>query len=128
MKSFPFNGSIGPIIVEASLSGPLGQADLRLVLDTGATISLIRSTLLLAVGHDPDASADRVTTAMGNGVLLVPRIVVNRLACLGRNRLAFPVLSHALPPVAGVDGLLGLDFFRETVLTLDFPAGRIQLR
>jgi hypothetical protein len=27
--SFPFDAQNGPIIVEASLSGPLGQADLR---------------------------------------------------------------------------------------------------
>ena len=32
--SFPFNVHHGPIIVEASISGPLGQADLRLILDT----------------------------------------------------------------------------------------------
>lgn len=64
--SFPFNASRGPIVVEASLSGPLGQGDLRLILDTGATTSLIRSTMLVAIGYDPDASTDRVTVAMGN--------------------------------------------------------------
>jgi hypothetical protein len=56
--SFPFNASRGPIIVEATLSGPLGHADLRLILDTGATTSLVRSTILVAVGYDPDASPD----------------------------------------------------------------------
>ena len=56
--SFPFNALHGPVIVEASLSGPQGQADLRLILDTGATTSLIRSTLLVALGYDPDASPD----------------------------------------------------------------------
>ena len=35
--SFSFNSSQGPIVVEASLSGPMGQADVRLILDTGAT-------------------------------------------------------------------------------------------
>ena len=48
--SAPFKSSSGPIIVDASLSGPAGQADVRLILDTGATISLIRSTILVAVG------------------------------------------------------------------------------
>ena len=43
--SFPFTAQHGPIILEASVSGPLGQADLRVILDTGATMSLIRSTL-----------------------------------------------------------------------------------
>jgi hypothetical protein len=45
----------------------------------------------------------------------------------GYNLLHFSVLSHALPPVAGVDGLLGLDFFRGQILTLDFRGGHITL-
>jgi len=125
--SFDFNPSQGPIIVEASLSGPMGRADLRLILDTGATTSLIRSTILVAVGYDPDTSPDRITVAMGNGVELVPRITLNRFSALGRHRLAFPVLAHSLPPAAGIDGLLGLDFLRRSVLTLDLLAGRITL-
>ena len=123
--SFSFDASRGPI--EASLSGPASQADLRLILDTGATSSLIRSTILVAAGYDPDTATDRVTVAMGNGVELVPRIVLNRLSTLGRHRLAFPVLAHSLPPAAGIDGLLGLDFLRGSVLTLDFPAATITL-
>ena len=37
--SFPFNSLAGPVTIDASLSGPLGQADVRLILDTGATTS-----------------------------------------------------------------------------------------
>ena len=125
--NFGFNSRQGPIVVEASLSGPMGQADLRLILDTGATTTLIRPTILMAVGYEPDASADRITVAMGNGVELVPRMTLNRFSALGRHRLAFPVLSHSLPPVAGIDGLLGLDFLRGSVLTVDFLAEQIIL-
>src|SRR5687768_4184970 len=108
--SFSFDPSQGPIIVEASLSGPTGQADLRLVLDTGATSSLIRSTILEAVGYDPQVVPERVTVAMGSGIELLPRVVLNRMSALGRHRIAFPVLSHSLPSAIGIDGLLGLDF------------------
>lgn len=125
--SFAFNPSAGPIIIEASLSGPVGHADLRLILDTGATTSLIRSTILVAVGYDPDACPDRVSVAMGNGIEFVPRVTLNRLSALGRHRLAFPVLAHSLPPAAGIDGLLGLDFLRRSQLTLDFVGGQISL-
>lgn len=125
--SFPFNPSHGPVVVEASLSGPNGQADVRLILDTGATTSLVRPPILVAVGYDPDAAPDRATVAMGGGVALVPRVTLNRLSALGRHRLAFPVITHPLPPAAGVDGLLGLDFLRGSVLTLDFLTGQISL-
>jgi hypothetical protein len=125
--SFAFNSLQGPIVVEASLSGPMGQADLRLILDTGATTSLVRSPILVAVGYDPDSSPDRMTVAMGNGVELVPRIILNRLSALGRHRLALPVLARSLPPTVGIDGLLGLDFLRGSVLTVDFLIGQITL-
>ena len=123
--SFLFNSSTGPIAIDASLSGPLGQADLRLILDTGATTSLIRSPILIAVGYDPDASPDRVQVAMGGGIQLISRVVLNRLSALGQHRLGFPVLSPSILPAAGIDGLLGLDFLRGTILTIDFRAGRI---
>lgn len=122
-----FNPSHGPILIEAGLSGPAGQADIRLVLDTGATTSLVRPAILQAVGYEPDASRDRIQVAMGNGVESVPRVTLNRLSALGRHRLSLPVLDHPLPPEAGADGLLGLDFFRQSVLTIDFPAGRVSI-
>jgi hypothetical protein len=125
--TFSFNAHHGPIIVEASLSGPLGQADLRVILDTGATTSLIRSTLLVAVGYSPDATTDRVQVTMGNGIETVPRLVLNRFSALGLHRLGLPVLSYGLPATAGIDGLLGLDFLRASVLTIDFQNGQIAL-
>ena len=126
--SFAFNSLAGPIAIDASLSGPLGQADVRLILDTGATTSLIRSTILVAVGYDPDASNDRIQVAIGGGMHLVPRVLLNRLSALGQHRIGLPVLSHSILPAAGIDGLLGLDFFRGTILTVDFQAAQISLR
>ena len=90
--NYPFTASHGPIIVEGSLSGPMGQADVRLILDTGATTSLVRTPILIAVGYDPDTSPDRVSVAMGNGIEVLPRLVLNRFSTLGRHRLGFRVV------------------------------------
>ena len=49
------------------------------------------------------------------------------LSTLGQARSDFQVLSHALPPATNLDGLLGLDFFRGQVLTIDFQKGEITL-
>ena len=97
------------------------------MLDTGATTSLIRSTILVALGYDPDRSTDRVQVAMGNGVESLPRLVLNRSSTLGQHRLGFAALAHPLPPSAGVDGLIGLDFLRGQVLALDFRSGLLSL-
>lgn len=125
--SFGFNLAHGPIVVEASLSGPAGRADVRLVLDTGATTSLIRTTILQAIGYDPASAPDRASVAMGNGVEQLPKLAVNRFSALGRHRLTMPILAHSLPPAAGIDGLLGLDSLRGSILTVNFVAGQIDL-
>ena len=125
--SHPFHAAHGPIIVEGSLSGPTGQADVRLILDTGATTSLVRTPILIAVGYDPDSSTDRVAVAMGNGIEILPRLILNRFSSLGQHRLGFRVIAHSIPPAAGIDGLLGLDFLRGSILTIDFLAARIDL-
>lgn len=122
-----FDPARGPIVVLAEITGPLGKTTLRLLLDTGATQSLIDSELLEGVGLHPSAASPLVSVAMGNGVELIPLVVASRLKALGRNRLAFPVLSRALPADVNADGLLGLDFLRDQILTIDFPSGRISL-
>ncbi len=123
----PFDPTQGPILIEAEVSGPTGRSSLQLPVDTGATMSVIDPTLLVAVGYDPAASPDRVSVVMGGGVTSVPRLILNRLTVLGHHRIGLSVLSHGLPPAAGVDGLLGLDFLRGRMMTLDFQAGLMTL-
>jgi hypothetical protein len=79
------------------------------------------------VGHDPAASTDQVSVAMGRGVVSVPRLILNQLIVLGQHWIGFSVLSHALLPAAGVDGLLVLCFLRGQILNVDFRAGLITL-
>jgi predicted aspartyl protease len=107
--------------------GPAGSAELRLALDTGATGTLVNVGLLVALGYDPALSSDRVQVTTGSGVEFVPRITLEKIMSLGKDRFGFPVLGHTLPPSAGVDGLLGLDFLRDQSLTLDFRIGRVTL-
>ena len=126
--STPFNASGGLIIVTARLWGPSGDTYLRLALDTGATSTLINAAILVYAGYDPSASPDRIRITTGSGVEYVPRVVTERIQVLRQERVGLPVLSHTLPPTAGVDGLLGLDFFREQRLTIDFRRGTITLK
>ena len=53
--------------------------------------------------------------------------MITRLSALGRHAIGLRVLAHSLPATTAFDGLLGLDFFRETVLTLAFRTGQIRL-
>ena len=125
--SFPFDPQQGLIIVPAELWGPNGSAVLRLALDTGATGTLVNTGMLVALGYDPALIPDRVQITTGSGVEFVPRVLLDRIMVLGEESADFPVLGHTLPPSAGIDGLLGLDFFRGRSLTIDFRTGQMEL-
>ena len=83
--------------------------------------------MLVSIGYDPALSSDRVQITTGSGVEFVPRLIVKRLVALGSEQTDFSVLCHTLPPSAGVDGLLGLDFLRGNTLRVDFKEGAITL-
>jgi predicted aspartyl protease len=125
--SFPFEPQQGLIIVRAELWGPSGSAVLRLALDTGATGTVVNVGMLVAVGYDPALVPDRIQVTTGSGVEFVPRVMLDKIVALGQERTGFPVLCHTLRPSAGVDGLLGLDFFRGQSVTIDFRNGRVTL-
>ena len=125
--SFAFNPQRGLVIVRTEVFGPTGSAVLRLALDTGATRTLIDSAALVAIGYDPAASTDRVQVTTGSGIESSAHVVTEKIMTLGQQRTAFPVLSHRLPPTLSVDGVVGLDFLRGQVLTVDFQTGQITL-
>ena len=125
--SFRFEAGQGLIIVPAELWGPAGSAVLRLALDTGATRTLINVGLLVALGYDPALESDRIQVTTGSGVEFAPNVRLKKIVSLGQERTDFAVLAHTLPPSAGVDGLLGLDFMRDKRLTVDFGAGTLTL-
>lgn len=125
--SSAFDPHQGLIIVNSEIVGASGTAVLRLALDTGATTTLINSDMLLSIGYDSTLSQSRLQITTASGIEAVPQINVKRLAALGREVIDFPVLSFTLPPTAGVDGLLGLDFFRVKRLEIDFRQGSITL-
>jgi len=125
--SCAFDPNQGLIVVGAELEGPSGNAVLRLALDTGATSTLINTSILTALGYDPGLTSERFQVTTGSGVEFVPRVTLNKMVAINQERVNFPVLGHMLPPSAGVDGLLGLDFFRGQMLTIDFGNGLITL-
>jgi hypothetical protein len=59
--------------------------------------------------------------------VLVPVLTVPRLVSLGQARSDFEIAAHDPPATFSADGLIGLDFFRDLVLTIDFLRGRISL-
>ncbi|MFH1898121.1 MAG: retropepsin-like aspartic protease [Candidatus Desantisbacteria bacterium] len=121
--SLKFNPNEGLIIVPTRLFGSNGDTIVQLALDTGATCSLINWDVAMLIGYDPAIIQERVQITTGSGVEFAPRIKMMKIVALGMLRENFPIICHTLPPSATVDGLLGLDFFRNTHLKIDLISG-----
>ena len=52
---------------------------------------------------------------------------LDNFMALGLIRRNFKVISRALPVGLGIDGLLGLNFFKHKELTIDFKKGEIRI-
>jgi predicted aspartyl protease len=125
--STPFNPQDHLIGVAVRLFGPSRDFYARLALDTGASSTLVSKDILVLIGYDSDALPKTVKFTTGSGVEAAPRLAVDKIEALDQERLNFSVVAHNLPPTASVDGVLGLDFFRNHILTLDFQNGEITL-
>ena len=122
-----FDPQRGLIVVPVELFGLTGSIVVRCALDTGATRTMISVAMLVTVGYDPSLEPERVQVTTGSGVEFSPLTAVTRIVAIGQERIGLPVLAHTLPPTAGIDGLLGLDFLRERLLEIDFRKGMLSL-
>ncbi len=115
------------VFITAKLQGPSANYSVALALDTGATTTVISTTILESIGVDLAAPAEMVRVTMGNGVEYAPVFEIEAITALERERRNFPVVGRDLPPDTAIDGVLGLDFLRGQQLTIDFRARLITL-
>jgi predicted aspartyl protease len=123
----PFDPRGGLIVVPARIYGPAGEIIARLAVDTGSTTSTLSSDLLANVGYDVDAVPREILVTTASGTELAARVWLRRIVVMNHERQEFALLSYTLPESTTIDGVLGLDFFQGTRLTIDFQTGWITL-
>jgi predicted aspartyl protease len=127
--AIPIDVSGGRCLVPVRLDGRVA----RMILDTGAEISIVTGAAMARLGLRRDPWVG--TTLRGAGGLVERRANVDvGVALLGgvkliqhppSSGLSLPVTSSDL---GGADGLLGGDVLRHYVLDLDIPGARLALR
>lgn len=122
-----FDPDGGTIVVTAVITGIATEAAARMALDTGANMTMLNSELASNLGYDLKAPERIVRIATASGIVRAPQLAIRRVVALGQQRLNFPKICQSLPRGVSVDGLLGLDFFRNQRLTIDFREGLITL-
>lgn len=115
------------VVIPVFVAGPAGGRTFRFAVDTAATRTGMSGLILERLGYrEADTTAPRQVRT-GSGGTRAGLIRVARLSAFDQVRVDHPVLWQRLPPTVQIEGLLGLDFFRGRVLTLDFLRGKIAL-
>jgi predicted aspartyl protease len=125
--SLPIDPREKLIVIPARIFGPTGQLIVRLVLDTGATTSMLSRNRAIKLGYEPNTVANRVEVTTASSTEFAPLITVEQIESLGQHLHNFAMLCYTLPPSTGVDGVLGLDFLRGHRLVIDFRIGLVSL-
>ena len=101
----------------------------RLLLDTGATKTIIRPQLAQLAGIEPGREAPLAQmTVAGGGQLSVPLVLARSLAI---NEAAVDAIEigvyEAVPDLPDVDGILGTDYLSHFRVTIDRQSGTLLL-
>jgi len=101
--------------------------DFNFAIDTGASISLIDFDLLQAIGFTKEKSNRTIQTMTASKLETAYEFSMPSLQSIGLIRRNFKVISRHLPAGLGIDGLLGVNFFRDKNLNIDFRKGEVSL-
>jgi predicted aspartyl protease len=93
-----------------------------MILDTGASHTTIDFTALYMAGHEFGQAIKTTQIETANGIIDANIFEIESLRALGYTVQQIPVqvydfLAHGI--LSDYDGMLGLDFFENTVLTID---------
>ena len=100
--------------VQATLGG-IEKGDfvrLRLLVDTGASFTVLPVQVLEDLGYDINNPLRREEVFTGQGKISIPVVNLSWFNCAEQFRENFEVVGHNLPAASRVDGLLGMDFMR----------------
>ena len=121
MKQSPLDLATTPVIlVTATLVGPITSHNIQLILDTGASYTMISPEILIRIGCDPSQTLYKKPITTASGVEYVPFLIVSSLKVWGVERKNVEVCAHSLPPNIPARGLLGLNFLRHFNVHLNF--------
>ena len=96
--------------------------------DTGATITLVSDDAMKKMGYTKADSIRSTHTITASKSETVYEYNLDNIMAIGLVRRNLKVISRSLPVGLGIDGLLGLNFFKNKELTIDFKLSEIRLK
>lgn len=116
LQGIPLTRRGNHFVVEATLDGYL---PLTLIIDTGASLTIIKTDKLRAVTGDVLAQSSEQLFNTANGAVKAPVLPVGSLAIGGYEVTNLKVGGLNLTNTPGVDGLLGMNYLRHYRFFID---------
>lgn len=114
------------LVAQAKLNG---SRDARLIVDTGAEITVLSHAAALDAGLLPSQTVATVTLNTAGGSVRAEVFRVGSVSVGSAEARNVPAAIHDLPDApAGVDGLLGLTFLEHFLVTVDAQKGVLHLK
>jgi predicted aspartyl protease len=105
-----------------------GTVDVSYLYDTGASLTTVDKSTLDKLGVQIPANAATIRTSTANGVVEVPLVVLETIDVGGARVTGGFTVSQCEPCADGRKiGLLGLNFSRRYLVTLDEPSKKLRL-
>ena len=127
MAVIPFKISDAVIVVNVLVRGSKNGKLIKMVVDTGASITSIPSDIALAIGIDPSKPIKRIEIITASGTEYVPVVIVPCVQFLGFSLKNIEIACLNLPPQSTVSGLLGLNILKKFNLSLKFREALIEI-
>jgi predicted aspartyl protease len=126
MAAFKIPTPCNILLVNAEVIGPHGSHLVRMILDTGATYTMIHPDALVKIGCEPlSLEKRRIVTA--SGVEFVSFTPLPEIRVLGQTFHDLEICVHDLPQSLPAEGLLGLNFLRHFNIHLNFLNGYLEI-
>ena len=116
----------GSLVVPVTLNN---ERDVELILDTGATMTVLSSNVAIELGLLSNTQTRVTTVNTAGGPVQVNLTQIDSIQIETAKARNVSVVIHDLPEAhPGIDGLLGMSFLNNFLVTLDSEQGQLHLR
>jgi predicted aspartyl protease len=123
MKTYRLQRSGNLCWLKAAIGTSNGEISIfRLLIDTGASITVLPERPLKSLGYSP--TVDKIRLVGASGLIEIPLVKVAWINCLGIRAENFSVGLHTLSGMSYLDGVLGMDFLVKYQCEI-FPAENV---
>ena len=133
MGRIHFNLADNTIILDVTLLSVTSRdfRNVKLVLDTGATITCLSPDAILGLGYDLSNPKEELSVFTASGTIQATVITLSELSAIRETLENIDVVIYELPQQLmdhGIQGLLGLDFLKHFDVNICFSAGFIDIQ